>query len=275
MATFKDILGTISSPFSVGNGASGVKKLRFKNSAAVLDLQANPIAATNITFPGANGDLVTNLDGFYNARCSYFNHFTRSGGFRGFLGDNSGAGAAQSALSTPSYDRPGVISNSTGTTTTGRSAITSVASSMRLGFGRCLCETALNIPALSNSTQRFKVIIGFVNILSGNQPSEGVYWRYGDNDNTGKWQAVCTTGGVETTIDSGVTVAAATWYNLAVDINSDGSIATFWLNNSIVGTITTNIPLSTAIQSAVSIRKTAGTTARTVQIDYFYAGMNL
>lgn len=65
--------------------------------------------------------------------------------------------------------------------------------------------------------------------------ADQVFFRYEDDVNSGKWQAVDSIGGTDTATDSGVTVAVSTNYHLVIDIASDRT-AQFYINGTLVKT---------------------------------------
>ena len=66
-----------------------------------------------------------------------------------------------------------------------------------------------------------------------------------------------------------VTVAINTWYNLRIIVNNVNSSIGFYINNSLVSTITTNIPsTSTYLRGVNIIVKSAGTTSTALDQDY-------
>ena len=98
--------------------------------------------------------------------------------------------------------------------------------------------------------------------------SVGIYYRY--SDNAGKWFLRSrSSGGTNTEVDSGVTVAANTEYTLQVSLNKANDEATFWINGSVVGRITTNLPGATNVGWSTQLEKTAGTTARSIKVFRF------
>lgn len=278
MASLLDLAATVSDIFQIGNGQSGPKSIQFENSAGILTLQANPSSPTTLTLPSSgsiDGNLISQLDGFYNPRCIYSSHFLRGTLFRGFVINNNGTGSGQTSQTSPSSNRPGIVRNSTGTTTTGRGAINFYTLSTRLGSGRCVAIADLNIQTLSDATNTYTITFGFVDSL--NPITHGVAWRYSNGINSGKWQGVTSSAGTQTLVDSGTTVATNTWYRLAIDINASGTNADFYLNNSLIQSVTTNIPISAGQETrfTMSILKSAGTTARTFDLDYLMCGVNI
>lgn len=171
-------------------------------------------------------------------------------------------------------DHPGVWILSTGTTATGRVFLISGSNTgWHLGRGGITrVGTWLKIgPNLSTGAQRYTLRAGLFSIALPNVVVNGVGFEYDDSQNGGRWQAI-THDGVETSTDTGITVAADTWYYLEAEINSDGTSVDFLIDNVLVATNTTNIPLGTGFRMFYNthIMKLIGTTARTAVIDAYY-----
>lgn len=139
------------------------------------------------------------------------------------------------------------------------------------GNGEIVFETKLRIPTLSDSSQRFYVRAGFVNSSAVASTTDGIYFRYIDNLNSGQWQLVCISGSTATVTNTASAPIANTWYKLRIVINSAASSVGFYIDGVLVGTITTNIPTNAAtLQGIWGIERTVGTTARTLDSDYMY-----
>jgi hypothetical protein len=65
--------------------------------------------------------------------------------------------------------------------------------------------------------------------------NDQAFFRYEDDVNTGKWQAVSSIGGTDSATDAGVTVAVDTEYHLRVSIDSS-RLARFYINGVLVKT---------------------------------------
>jgi hypothetical protein len=190
----------------------------------------------------------------------------------------SGAGAAvsfSSVLGTIGSvsNRYGIASIATGTATTGRAQIqTPVVDQILFGYGRLsLCAMILTPSALSDGTNRYGMKIGFGNQTTLITDAIGANFRYRDNINSGKWQIyVVDSASSLTTLDTGITVAASTWYRLEIFINADASETDFWIDGTRVGTVTANLQSGTSITAGVlaMIIKSLGTTSRTFYMDY-------
>ena len=123
---------------------------------------------------------------------------------------------------------------------------------------------------LSTDVEAFTVIAGYGDNLAAAAQADGIYFRYTHNVNGGKWELVAEVGGVETVADSGITVAANTWYNLRIETYGHTS-ATFYIDDVNVGTIATGLP-EDANHTGVNIGifKSAGTSTRAYRVDWVY-----
>lgn len=136
-------------------------------------------------------------------------------------------------------------------------------------------EWKVRLAALPTAAQDFTVSVGFCDKSTTADPTSGFWFLVQPfaTDSTPTWQCVIADPGTGTTTqDSGVAVAAATDYKLRVVCDGAGT-AYFYIDGVLVHTQTgsTNFPDTTVDSYAptLKIRKTAGTTGRTVQGDYF------
>lgn len=191
---------------------------------------------------------------------------------------NSGTGAATSAQATDNSGRIGLVRSTTGTTATGRTAVTTNISAIRLGGGTWVYETYVNIATLSTSAERYQLAIGFIDATTAANQVDGAYILYDEGGvSTGStaaayWQTVTTSNSVRTfnTSLSQVTVSAATWVKLRIEVNAAASSITFYVNGSAIATHTANIPTAAGRETGFGwlLIKSVGTTARTVDFDY-------
>lgn len=192
----------------------------------------------------------------------------------GFSSSASGAGAAVANTATGIVnDRCGIVSLTTGTTTTGRIGYYTTVTQVVLGAGGAYYDTQIQIPTLSDATDRFFCLIGCPDSPNGaGEPTDGIYFRYSDDANSGKFQCLSRQSSTETAVDSGITVVAGTWYRLEFILNTAANSISFKINNTVVATITTNIPTGDTQRTGIAykIEKSAGTTARTLLADYVW-----
>lgn len=185
---------------------------------------------------------------------------------------NLSSGAVAQVASEANH--PGIIQLSTSTSTTGRCAMANVQYTdiVVLGGGKARYGGVFKIPTLSDVTNTFTVWAGFSDLQTGN-PTDGVFFRYTHGTNSGKWEGVCRSNGSETARDTAVT-ADTSWHTYEVEINAAGTSVQFYIDGVATGAaVTTNIPTGTGRETGLMpcyIVKSAGGTARTVNVDAFW-----
>jgi hypothetical protein len=194
-----------------------------------------------------------------------------------FASATSGTGAAVAFTSVLGAigavsGRYGIASLATGTTTTGRAQIqTPLVDQILFGYGRLSMSAMILTPSsLSDGTNRYGLKIGFGNQTTLITEACGGVFRYRDNINSGNWQVyVVDSASSLTQVDTGITVAASTWYRLEIIINPAASISEFFINGVRVATVTANLQSGTSITAGLiaMIIKSLGTTSRTFYID--------
>lgn len=206
-----------------------------------------------------------------------FDHFFQApssvAGPLGLANSNSGAGAAVNNATVPDAATIGVISLSTGTTTTGRSAMLSHTAAVRLGASTLTLTYRFQFPTLLDGTESGAIYIGLGDNLAA-APVDGVY-LYWDNTQT-NFRMKTRANNVETDTDSTIAPAAATWYVIEILINAAATSVIFNLysgdRSSLLATKTNsaNIPTGAGRETGLlmSIIKSAGVTARSISLDY-------
>ena len=210
----------------------------------------------------------------------YINEFintpTTTSNGNDLLATNSGTGAATATQATDAANRVGLVRTTTGTTATGRSYVNAAASSVRLGGGVWVYEIYVNLTTLSTSTERYQMLFGFFDTYTAANQVDGVYILYDEGGaSTGSaasanWQLVTASNSTRTFSTSSTAVAATTWTKLRVEINAAGTRADFFVNDTNIGNITTNIPTGSGRELGFGwgMIKSVGTTARTLDVDY-------
>lgn len=120
---------------------------------------------------------------------------------------------------------------------------------------------------LSTAGDRYVTAFGIPSEGDSQLNQDGVYVRYSDNINAGKWQLVTRNAGAETAVDTGVTVAVDTWYRIQIDINADATAASASINGSSPVTATTNVYQNDAT-IGLTFLKVNGTNERGMAVDY-------
>lgn len=111
--------------------------------------------------------------------------------------------------------------------------------------------------------------------LSGSDTSaasaqtNGIYFLYNRAAHGDIWYAVTANGAVRTETSTGVAVTAGQFTKFRIE-TLDTTQATFYINDVLVATITTNLPSGAGkvMGPGVIIAKTVGGTARTLDVDY-------
>ncbi len=222
-----------------------------------------------------------------------------------FLTSVNGAGAAIPTDDAGTTTRPGLLSPTLGTTTTGRVSLHTANSFLYFGsYASSLFEATLGVTTLSTSAEEYAVLVGFhdrgqtANVNAAN----GCYFVYDrgnvatNNNNTtnlDKWECACSNAssrtffvmdgtvvsdGSFTTVNAPVaalTLPDTNMYTLRVVVTSN-TLAEFFVNGVKSCQITTNIPSVNTRRAGWGFHflKSAGTTARTFSIDRYRAAID-
>ena len=214
---------------------------------------------------------------------SFFTDFIGPATVNSTYGLNNGVSGAtiSSSVNTSSFaasNQQGIIEYNTLTTATSH-AHHSGNTIANIGFGGGIWnyETSIYIPTLSTALERYRLFFGFGNTVTNSDATNGVYFTY-DEGGTGNgasasanWQ--CITGGssVRTLTITTVPVVINTWIKLRIEVNAAATSVAFYINGTLVATITTNIPTYAANRTVTmkqGISKTIGLTARNFYCDY-------
>lgn len=145
------------------------------------------------------------------------------------------------------------------------------------GSGAISIETSLNFTTLSVLGERFCSLFGFYTGVNYQNPPNAIMIVYDEggavvpNAATPNFRCVTRIGAatITNTVTS-IPVVAGQWFRLRINISNDGNTVTFFINNALVATHTTNIPLNaTFLPVGCMLQKTSGTAARAMQTDYF------
>ncbi|MGL4490547.1 MAG: hypothetical protein ACRCU5_14005, partial [Rhizobiaceae bacterium] len=186
----------------------------------------------------------------------------------------SGTGAAHTAIDFPVQNSIGAIQSALGTIATNRTSITSpVFTALELGQGAAKFVSRLRLLTLSDATNTWTLRTGFIDSSTA-ESTDGVFFRYTNGVNTGKFQAVTRSNNVETAVDTGITAALTTTYKMEVEVNAAGTSAVFKINGTVVATIATNIPTGNGreVGYGLFVLRSVGTVAvNSYIVDYLLA----
>lgn len=158
---------------------------------------------------------------------------------------------------------PGILGNNSITGAISLIAATGniLGKSIVLGGGALTIVWVFYIHVLSNVTNRYVYSIGMHDTLTGSTNSNGVYFNYSDNINSGNWQIIATSGGVSTTTNTATAVTTG-WHSCSIVVNAAATSVEYFMDGVSQGTIATaNIPTTNPIGPAVKANITAGNMA--------------
>lgn len=195
--------------------------------------------------------------------------FTNSGDpIRGtpFIGTRAGAGLVVGSDRSSAYTRNNIT---LATYNLGDAAAFSmgdvVASGVGIpiGAGPLIFEASANISALGVFGNDYTLNIGL--LCDDGTADDGVFFQY-QRLSSANWRLVARNGGTTTVTTSGAAVSA-TSARLRIEVASSG-LATFYINGTSVGTVTSNIPARVGIGVSMGRDSGATTQLRYVDIDY-------
>lgn len=252
---------------SVSNGYT-----RFNQTGGAFETQlvVPSTAARVITLPDQTATLATLND--YDPSYRYYRFWdfdsyvqVTTSGDTGFTGVFSGAGASFQVAGGVVIDgnHPGLLQLKPGTSATGYIGALQGAV-FNLGAGVMTTEYLVRFDQLSNGTDTYVALIGLGrDFAAATDFTSGLYFRYTHGTNSGKFEFKSAAAGSRTTVDTGITVAANTWYKLKIVVNAAGTSAQAYIDGAAAGTaISTNLPNTTAAQSIglnIHFENTVGT----------------
>ena len=175
---------------------------------------------------------------------------------------------------TPLADHPGIWTLATGTATTGYGAVarsgnitTDVAEGYLIGADNLVVEWLACIDTLPNGTQTFEASLGLASSFSGaGAAARHIFATVRWNGSAVRWRLSTRTASTST--DSDASTAAPTagqWFYVKLTINSTS--VNLDVNGTNILTNTTNIPTANGVCLGAEIRKSAGTTDRSMHLD--------
>jgi len=204
----------------------------------------------------------------FNTAAYYRLYSDFSGGSSEFSTSVSGTGAVISYTNDGGdANHPGVLQLNCGTTTTGFASIRNgAAGTITPTDGKMLINIICKVNVISDGTDTYTLRIGIGTQVNADG-SDAAFFRYTHSVNGGRWQTVTRHSSSETAKDAGGSaIVANTYYNLKIVSNAANSSYDFYLNNVLVQTHISDLPLA-QVMVIGSITKSAGTTARILGLD--------
>lgn len=276
--------------FEYGNSGTNVQITQQATSDTALRLIGAASATTSnillvrdgsgIRRFGVKGNGYIDLSAAYEPWYSLIDEISANlyGGFN-YTAAGTGSSATFGASPTGSKNWIGTMAFATGTTNSGSgtwimsnggaNSTTFLDGTKRFNYG-----TKIRLPNLSDGTDTYLFWCGLGNNFPFSSSTASIYFRYTHADSSGQFIIGANSGGSRTEWASGVTVAVNTDYELEWTLNpSDGNVY-YYINDVFVGTVTSNIPTtSTSLFPIGQIVKSAGTTSRTLYVDWVGVGI--
>lgn len=227
-----DLTGTYPNP-TIANGA--VTNTKLANSSITINGTPISLGGSTTISPLTIGAVPQNT-------FQLFEHFfTGNVGMTNLQSYLQGSGAFSSALAANTFDSDGVVTLATGTTlalsSTALGCNPTNANPMLFGTGKKRFLSRCAFSVLPSSAAQGIWVSGFVSSFTATS-SNGLYFR---TQNGGNLFAVASNSGFETVIDMGF--APDTTGMHTYEVYYDGTNACFYYDNTLVATISTNIPL--------------------------------
>ena len=171
-----------------------------------------------------------------------------------------------------SVSRQGFVTLETLTATNSRSILIGPALNFNSGANVEFTSDVYIRSPQSDVTNAYSVVVGFSNLLSSDA-DDGIYF-WCDKSISDYWQIRTANDSVantsqKTSVTTAVLVEVDTWISFKIVVTGVTSAA-FYINNSLVGTITTNLPVATRMTHLQwRILRSAGTSTRRIIIDGF------
>lgn len=167
----------------------------------------------------------------------------------------------------------GVLDLQTGTNNSGLASISYGDNTTIFGYAHFDMEWRVCFSTLATVAQNYNAYIGFIDKsqVSG-EPVDGIYFKYNFSTSP-NWILTTSSNSTRTNVITSIPVDELTsndFQKLRIVVSDDGTLVTFYINGTQVGTISTNIPTTAGRQTGigVKIQKSAGTTNRSMFVDY-------
>jgi hypothetical protein len=223
----------------------------------------------------STGVWIVNIESSTLAKQSVlFDDFISSGITSGTIGELpwtlvAGGGHTVSYFAGTSTDN-GILTLGTGTAILAGYAIHLGNTATLVGGGPMVQEWRVRFPTLATTTQDYNCYIGLNNTINTTgETASGIYFTYNRATST-NWIIKTANASVRTATTTSIAVAANTWHKLQLVVNAAGTQVDYYIDNTFVGSITTNIPTAVTVASQYNIQKSVGTTDIAAHIDYFY-----
>lgn len=256
------------------SSGSSLSKLAIGSNNKVLGLSSSLPAWTTSSASSINSQTYT-----------LWEDFTSGGGLNGVAGQNYwtdvSTGTSGALTNITGYNNhPGVVVMNTGTSSSGYGEIAFASGTsgpcVVFGGGTLDLTFITRIPTLSTAAQEFSVTMGWRKVTTNSGANtDGAWFQYNRTTNSGKWTIRTMKASAATTANTNNTVDTS-WHSFKISVNAGNTSIAFYIDDVEVSNspIATNLPIVT-LQPIFSIVKSAGSTSRSLEIDYLQLDINL
>ncbi|HMW08053.1 MAG TPA: hypothetical protein PKC94_23450 [Leptospiraceae bacterium] len=199
------------------------------------------------------------LSGYLNGSVAEFVLATATGG----------ANALSAYESSPTGTmRMGIFAASVSTGAASRTAGILNATLLRFGDGICTLTIFARLSALATVADNFTMLLGFIDNTASATITDGVFFRY--NASNANLIGVASNNGTQSTITLSKTMDTS-WNRYDIIINANATLASFYVNSVLTGTLSTNIPRTAGRETSIGfgLHRSTGGTAKTLFMDSF------
>jgi hypothetical protein len=250
--------GTLADPFVAAGGAVTVDGITITGAGTAI----SPLVASTA------GDLRRKITEVFDDFTDLLLPATVSGNY-GTRYFSINGGGVRIAQATADNTRDGVFACETGTTASGIASIYLTGQSVYFGGGSIVAESSFNVPIIQTAAQDYLLNFGF----KGTNNGFAIRVLYSTYSNTNfEMYTINPVTGI-TYVDTGLAMAANTWYTFRFEVSADGLTYKAFINGTQYGgdisgatAPYTNVPMN--ISNFMS--KQVGTTNRISYWDYMF-----
>jgi hypothetical protein len=167
------------------------------------------------------------------------------------------------------------LTNASSTSNLGLGSTSNSFGNFILGGGYISMVFYSKLSNLSDGTNTYTALLGFMDTKDSTSIANGAYFSYSSSGSTPNW--IINTASASTVTSSTSNVAADTnWHRFRIDVNAAASSIAFYIDDTAlnVSPLTTNIPTA-VVRPQITMIRSAGTTTRFIAVDYFTYYQNL
>ena len=197
----------------------------------------------------------------------FFDDFVGGTNASGDVGENGWSFSASggSMFAGADLGRPGSRTLRTNTTAGNRIGLSTLAVTILINGGEIL-EIGAKLSAAATSIVR----LGFGDTYnSANFPTDGIWFEFNTDSSATNWHIGASAGGTKTFTQTSKT-ADTNWHRYKIKVSDDASSASFYIDDVLIGSVSSNIPGSAQYTGIMMYIETTDVNSNDLVIDYVY-----